>query len=493
MTKSRRTVTDQAVPASCGRTFVAVMSALLTCASPVLAQDNPEPGLSGGPITGQEDGWGTPPLPRPIHKGVRVVGHEPIQGRKSNQQLVWIDHCAYVAGAPMLNDGGVKVGPTDRFIATDGVAVIDVRDPSKPRQVGLLRERGALRTVETIDAVDAGSRKVLAVGDYAGGNVAFAYKDPPVLNIYDVSDCARPKLMAEYTWPENVHTLTISADGKRIYAPSLSQKEPLGTGGIHVLDISDLRKPRHVGRFQATAPDGRSWDFEAHQMSVSPDQRRIYAGVVQSLGAGDLNDGRKIEQSEAGGNEAGGIYILDNSELVDGKPDPKMRLLGVVPRGGWHSVMMAKFDGVPHLVGAAENGRCPGAFPRITNIADETRPKLVGEFRLSVNQLRYCDVTKQTDSVPSTHFADVDDAEHSRLGLFNFQEAGLRIADLRDPRDPIEIAYFRPGDSCTGHVRYVPASSQMWLTCQMSGFWVLELAPEVKALMARPRHGSPQR
>lgn len=466
--------------------FGASLLALAVIAAPAAAQDNPEPGISGGPITGKERGWGTPPLPAPLQKGVRIVGHDPIGGRKSNQQLVWIDHCAYVSGAPMLNGGGVKPGPDTPWQPTDGIAVIDVKNPAKPRQVGLLRERGALRTVETIDAMDAGDRKILAVGDYAAGNKDFSPDDPPVLNLYDVSNCAKPKLLSEYVWPENVHTLTLSADAKRIYAPSIAKSGPLGTGRIHVLDISDPKKPRHVGAFQVTGPDGRSWDLLSHQMSLSPDQRRIYAGVVQTLG-GDLNDGRTIEPAEAGGNEAGGIYILDNGDLVDGKPDPKMRIVGTAYRGGWHSVMPANFGGVPFLVGASENGRCPGAFPRLTNIADETRPKLVGEFRLDVNQLRVCDINKKHDPVPSTHFADVDDANNSRLGLFNFQEAGLRIADLRDPRDPVEIAYFRPGDTCTGHVRFVAASDQMWLTCQMSGFWVLELAPEVRERLKQPR------
>jgi hypothetical protein len=452
-----------------------------------IAQDNPEPVQSGMALPGQTTlSWGAPVLPKPYQKGVRVVGNEPIGGRTTNQQLVWIDHCAYVSSAPMLNgpQGGVNNNASAKD--TDGVAVIDVSSPAEPKQVGLLRDRGAIWTVEAIAAVAAPDRKVLAVGDYAAGNPAFNWDEPPYLSIYDVSDCTRPKLMSQFVWPENVHTLTISADGKRIYAPSNYQR-PLGPGALHVLDISDLKQPRYVGRFQVTGRDGRQWDFAAHEVWVSPDQRRIYAGVVASMG-GDLNGGKYgADDWNVAGAEGGGIYILDNSDLVEGKRDPKLRLISTAHRGGWHNVMPATFNGVPHLVAAAEAGSCPGSFPRITRISDETRPRLVGEFRLEGNKLKSCNPDAERDRVANTHFTDVDDIHDTRLGLFNFEAAGLRIADLRDPRDPVEIAYFRPGDTCTGHVRYFKDTDRMWLVCQSSGFWVLELAPQLRAALRRER------
>ena len=86
------------------------------------------------------------------------------------------------------------------------------------------------------------------------------------------------------------------------------------------------------------------------------------------------------------------------------------------------------------------------------------------------------------------HYNDVDRAEDTRLGLFNFAWGGLRITDLRDPAHPVEVAYFKPGDVCTGHVRYVPKSGQIWVVCNASGFHVLELAPQIRASLGLPRH-----
>jgi hypothetical protein len=82
------------------------------------------------------------------------------------------------------------------------------------------------------------------------------------------------------------------------------------------------------------------------------------------------------------------------------------------------------------------------------------------------------------------HFQDVDSAENTRLGLFTFMYAGLRVADLRDPRNPVEAAYFKPGDACMSHVRYT--RGQIWVACNASGFWVLALKPEVRAALHMP-------
>jgi hypothetical protein len=232
-------------------------------------------------------------------------------------------------------------------------------------------------------------------------------------------------------------------------------------------------------------------EFASHEISFSADGRRIYAGVNASKG-GDLNKGVKLfpPSRESMGPDGGGVYILDNSDFMDGRPDPQLRLISVMPGGGWHSVMPAKINGVPYLVGGAELVACPGVWPRITNIADETKPKIVGEFRLAMNRPENCPtptaLEKASGVVPSPgtatlHFNDVDDASDTRLGLFQFLWGGLRIVDLRNPRNPQEVAYFKPGDACGGHVRYLPESGQIWASCGQSGFYVLELKPELRA------------
>ena len=441
--------------------------------------DRPEPGLQGQTLPGEAK-----VLAVPYSKGVRVIGHSPIMNRDANLQLAWAGRCAYVSStSPNFLGWGVTTDP-----AAFGVAVIDVSNPAAPRQVKLLRDRGSLYASETLHAVEASDRKVLAAGSYG------AKDDEAYTDLYDVSDCANPKHVAEIKWPESVHTLTLSPNGKRLYGTKIDPFN--GKGAIIVFDISDLARPRLMGKFAATRPDGTSYEFAPHELSISPDERRLYVGVIAST-EGDLarRPGAKFPTVETFGPDAGGVLILDSSDLVDGKPDPKLRIVGAAPKAGWHSVMRANIGGVPYLVGGGELGACPGAWPRITNIADDRKPIVAGEFRLAMNRAENCPVQTAMEKASSgavgapgtaaLHFNDVDRADHTRLGLFNFMWAGLRIVDLRDPANPSEIAYFKPGDACTGHVRYLPQSGQIWSVCGASGFYVLELKPNVRASLDR--------
>lgn len=465
------------------------LSCTVACAAPRTGGDRLEKGLQGETLP--EDKPGTI-LATPYSKGVEVVGHDAVLGRDSNVQLAWVDQCAYVSstGGPFP-----IIGTTSGDPKLTGVAVIDVGDPAHPKTVRVLRDRGSAAALEAMHAVAAPGRKVLAAAAYHGGdNVAGSSvgHDPEAtaawLDIYDVSDCANPKLMAEVKWPQNAHSLRISPDGRYVYGPNLSPFT--GEGGIQVMDISDLAKPRFIGKLAATRADGSSFEFAAHEVSLSADGRRLYAGVNASKG-GDLNQGLTLfpPNRDALGPNGGGVYIFDNSDIVEGRADPKLRLLGVMPGGGWHSVMPARIKGVPHLVGGAELGVCPGTWPKLIDIADETRPFIAGEFRLAMNRPENCSAAAKSakgvsgiipdPGTATLHFNDVDSADDTRLGLFNFLWGGLRIADLRDPARPVEVAYFKPGDACGGHVRFVPATGHVWLSCGQSGFYVLKLRADL--------------
>jgi hypothetical protein len=389
--------------------------------------------------------------------------------------------------------------------ALGGVAVIDVRKPAQPRTVKRLRDKGSIAALETISAVTApDGRSVLAAGAYHGGahtagTSGSAQHEPGAtaawLDIYDVSDCANPKLMAEVAWPENSHSIKISPDGRMVYGTAMSPFT--GAGGLQVMDISDMAKPRFLGKFGATRTDGSTFEFASHEITFSADGRRIYAGVNSSK-SDDLNRGIPISppNPKALGPQGGGVFILDNSDFIDRKANPKLRLISSLQAAGWHSVVPARIGGVPFLVGGAELGACPGVWPKISNIADETKPTIVGEFRLAMNRPENCPAgtpmgndARSIVPAPGTatlHYNDVDSASDTRLGLFNFMWAGLRIADLRKPENPAEVAYFKPGDVCTGHVRYLPRSSDIWVVCQASGFWVLQLKPEVRRVVGLP-------
>ncbi len=277
----------------------------------------------------------------------------------------------------------------------------------------------------------------------------------------DISECANPRLTAEFKWPEPTHTITVSPNGKRVYGTVISPFT--GDGGIEVMDNSDMAHPRFIGKFGATRPDGSSFQFATHEISISPN--------------------------------AGGIYVFDNSDLALGRADLKLRLIGTSQRAGWHSAVQARINGSPYLVGAGELGACPGSWPKITSLSDERNPRVVSEFKLAMNLKANCPPRTALESgsggvlgrpgTASSHFNDVDSATNTRLGLFPFMYAGLRIVDLRDPVQPSEIAYFKLGDPCMSHARYVANTGQIWFACNESGFYVIELKRDVRALLMR--------
>ena len=453
--------------------------------------DRPEPGRQGETLAGE-----AMVLAVPYSKGINVVGHDPIGGRIGNLTMAWSGTCAYVAdGLTIKPDGGLLQMPRG---PQSGLAVIDVSNPAAPRTVRYLTDKGALNASETVHVTRQSGREIMAASTYGGVEGMSAPKEG-WLSLYDVSECTRPRLLAEVQWPEPVHTMRISPSGRFVYGPILNPFT--GAGGIAVMEISDPARPRFVGKFGVTRADGTSFEFSPHELIFSPDEKRIYVGVVASQG-GDLNQHFKsttpgVPSAESVGPDAGGIYILDNSDFLSGKADPKFRLIGTAQHAGWHSPALARFGGKRALVNAGELGACPGAWPRITDISDEANPRQIGEFRLAMNHPENCPprTAMETASgglvgragIASTHFQDVDSAENTRLGLFNFMWAGLRVADLRNPRNPVEVAYFKPGDTCMSHVHYDAARGQIWLACNASGFYVLELKPELRAALRLPR------
>lgn len=473
----------------------ALLAGCVHTAPPGSIADRLEPGLQGQTMPGE-----AVILPQPYAKGVRRIGHDPVNGRDSNVQLAWVDTCAYVSstGSPFPIIGVAKGDPS-----LTGVAVIDVRDPRHPRTVRTLRDKGSIAALEAMHAVSAPDRKVLATAAYHGGSEVAGTSGtsheqgaggPAWLSLYDVSDCTHPRLTAEVAWPENAHSVRISPDGRYVYGTNLSPFT--GKGGIQVMDITDMAHPRFVGKFSATRSDGSAFEFASHEVSFSADGRRVYAGVNASK-SDDLNQGISIfpPNRTALGSGGGGVFIFDNTDFAEHRANPKLRLLSAIPAGGWHSVMPARIGGIPHLVGGAELMACPGTWPVITNIADERRPVPAGSFRLAMNHAENCPAPGAMERAsaglvppPGTatlHFNDVDNAQDTRLGLFNFMWGGLRIADLRQPASPVEVAYFKPGDVCTGHVRYSERNGQIWLVCAASGFHVLELDPRIRAQVGK--------
>jgi hypothetical protein len=432
------------------------------------AQDLPETGVAGDvPIADQLSGRAD----QGYNCGLALVGYSSLGARGGNANMAWAGDCAYIAG--------------------DGVAVVDVRDPAHPRVARTLHGPGADATIETISAVEAPGRSLLATGRYGLFGATGLPGSGPV-DLWDVQDCLHPKLLTEIAFPSNVHNLTLTADGKRLWS----------TLPLQAADISDLHHPKLLPDIESQIAATSRFHLQyAHEAWPSPDGKRLYIG------------GQEVGDEE--------LLVVD----IEGWPRRPARVLGGLPHPG-HSIRPMTIDGSPFLIASDESiinptakGCLPDALtpfggasrPSLIDISNEDLPRIRSTISLPINQPLHCVDQTISGVNASVHYQDVDDPDDTTFAMASMWNAGLRIFDVRDPAHPREAAYFNPGrfggnpfpttpglgtllalqglnglDQAWAHSRYRPETGQVWLTTATGGFWVLELEPQVRAALGLP-------
>lgn len=434
------------------------------------ALDQPETGVQGDvPLADQRSGRAR----EGYSCGLSLVGANTLGGRSGNANMAWSGDCAYVAG--------------------NGIAVVDVADPLHPVQVRTLHGPGSDATLETLHAVDAPDRSILVAGRYSlyydvlGGGTGS-------VDVYDVADCRNPVRLSTIEFPLGVHNLTLSADGRRVWT----------TLPVQAADLTDPARPVYQGNLEDALRATGVFHLEyAHEVRPTPDGTRVYLG------------GQIVGEEE--------LLVVD----LNGWPNGQPTVVGSIAGPG-HSIVPATVGGRAYLlhsdesiVGPLSNGCLPAAVtpaggpaePLLTDITDPSAPFDAGALRLEINQPEHCLDAIASGVDGSAHYQDVDDPDDTTFAMVSMWNSGLRIFDVRDPANPVEVAYFNPGlydvgpasgapgtggladfigyanrglDTAWAHVRYRADTGQIWLTTRAGGFWVLELQPQVRARLGLP-------
>ena len=421
-----------------------------------------------------------------------------------NANMAWAGHCAYVA------DGGTLAGPVTPS-PVNGVAVIDVAETGAAKVVDVLREPGTTQVAETIGAVTTPSgRSILVVGQYGNPKLS----PPPVpMDVYDVTDCAHPRHLATAMWPENIHNLSVTPDGKYV----------LATMPLQVADISAL--------WDGTAPvAGATYLDPGKKVKYLGDVEVVMEGAPVGVGPsgdywGDVPaEIRQTQHPTTTGHEAwpNNDWLKGDRTIFIGSQQPNFENFFVVDLGAWldrpdgvtpkgapktisntsgraHSMRTATIKGVPYLLHSEEsigvNKAClPETFnpfagaaqPWLTDISDRTQPRLVSQMALAINKPENCPAALNSNTSATVHYHDVDNPFATTFVMASMWNAGIRIWDVRDPKQPTEVGYFNPGDvngdpaattldQAWAHVRYVPRSGQIWFTTATGGFWVVRV------------------
>lgn len=332
-----------------------------------------------------------------------------------------------------------------------GVAVLDMTDPANPTKTTTLVTPAMQSPHESM--VLNQERGLLAA---VTANPVFY---PGIVDIYDVSqDCRNPVLRSSTPVGVLGHESGFAPDGETLYISSLSGRT------VTAIDVSDPTVPVVLGVY----------DFNAHGINLSDDGNRMYMA-----GNGDEDS-----------NSPKGLVVLDTSEIQSRTPDPAMAILSkstwplvstpqinvpVTIGGRPYLVEMDEFRGSEERVGAA----------RIIDISDETKPRVVSDLRLEVNQAEAHRGEQANDNGTGSlqnytgHYCNVPKRVDPEIVACTFILSGLRVFDIRDPANPSEIAYFNGPINESAYAMssptFVPERREIWYSDGNSGFYALRL------------------
>ncbi len=451
------------------------LAALVACGSSTdTVSSAPVPGDTGGATPKADCGPGS--RPETGMQG-RITAEEVASGRAAEGYTCNIELVgSYTTPNPIGTVAGFKVEryvdksgrecayyDTTTLFPTNllegvGVNVMDMSDPTQPQLSTRLITPAMLSPHESlVVSQDAG---VLAA---VMGNVV-TY--PGIVDVYDLSeDCRSPKLRSSALVGVLGHESGISPDGKTFYSSSI------GTPTLTAVDISDPSRPQRL----------LTTNYQSHGLGISADGNRAY------LASGTFTNT--------------GLVILDVSDIQARKPNPAVR---EISRLVWDNMsipqnaMPFSRNGKPYLLEIDEfasnsdrglpapNGVNVGAA-RIIDISDETQPFVVSELRLEVHQPENREATKDDPGAGGIiggyagHYCGVPSMVDPDIAACSMILSGLRVFDIRDVRNPREVAYFNApmlsngGNNAVSRPAFAPERKEIWYSDTKSGFYVLRV------------------
>lgn len=312
------------------------------------------------------------------------------------------EHCAYMG----------SFFPGNLLDPAAGVQVVDASTPTAPVLSTVLTEPAMLAgTWETLK-VHQGRKLLVGAGVPALTGVG-------LLSIYDVSDCAHPRLLnpgpgtdLAMPLPLTAHEGGFSPDGNTYWTSGTAP------GIVSAVDITDPSAPRVL------------WQglpgISMHGMGFSPDGTRMYLS-----------------------NNMGGLTVLDTSQVQRRAPNPQVPVLSQTTwTDGWatqHSIAVT-YDGRPYLFTVDEAG---SGGVKLIDVADPAAPRIAHAIKLEVNLPHHQDSMLASAMGGSlfaydSHYCAADRPVDPTALACGWASSGVRVFDVRDPFHPREIAYYNP-------------------------------------------------
>lgn len=333
-------------------------------------------------------------------------------------------HCAYLSTSSAGR--GKKKSP--------GVQVVDASNPAKPVLSAALATRAfELGTWESL--------KVNATGTMLAGAGVGTLLGAGKLDLYDITDCARPRLLNRSDTGDSLPVTNVAHEGEWSPDGKTYWTSGLAGGTLSAIDVSDPAKPRNIYF-------GGSSIFVNHGMSFNADGTRMYLASIFPAG----------------------MVILDVSDIQLRKASN--RRVRQIARITWKDgsttqrAVPITIQGRPYLIAIDEVGaKDLGGGIRFIDITDETNPVVVSHIRLAIQLKEHVDIVKQESAGNGlfkydAHYCSVDGKVNPTALACGYFQSGIRVFDIRDPLKPKEIAYFNP-PAQTGRNAQLPGSDHV--------------------------------
>ncbi|MFT3716150.1 MAG: hypothetical protein QM774_09445 [Gordonia sp. (in: high G+C Gram-positive bacteria)] len=361
---------------------------------------SPETGMQGDvPARDRDSGRST----RGYNCNVKRLGQ--YQGHGGGITSTSYDHCGYMGSM----FPGSMVGPDT------GVAVVDASDPTHLRKTATLHDPAL--SGGTWESLKANRNSKLLVG-----MAVPLLTGAGLMGVYDVSDCAHPKLLNNPSnlLPITAHEGGFSPDGKTYWA--------MGTapGVISAVSLDDPAHPRVLTN-NLTA-------LEDHGIGVSADGNTLYLS-----------------------HNFGGISVWDVSSIQKRLPNPHMRKLSEI---NWTSGAFTQHSipvsyGKNHYLFTALEGGSGGV--KVVDVNNPYKPKVINELKLEINLPQNEDAKLASSMGGSlfayeSHYCAADRPDNPTALACGWISSGIRVFDVRDPMHVKEIAYYNPPAQTNKHL-----------------------------------------
>lgn len=381
-------------------------------------------------------------------QGLRQIGHSTLNGFGDGMQVLREGDALYVG----------HFGPSGM-----GTSILDVSDPTDPQVVRQWRapEGSHTHKVQVADGLLLVNHEQFRGGDpYSAG-----------MAVYDLADPFDPKRIGWFdSTGRGVHRI-VWTGGDYAYVSAIPEGFPDRIWVI--VDLRDPTNPVEAGRWWWPG----SWEGGGEQPDWPADRR--YA-AHHALVEGD--------RAYLGYGSAG-MVILDISDVA------RPRLVSTLDWEGvedTHTVMPLPGRDLLVVTDEETHDRCEGGphYVRIVDVGDETAPEVIAVVPPPDGD--FCDRGLRFGP-HNTHENRPGSYRSAEVVFVTYFNAGLRVYDLADPRNPRELAHFIP-ELPPGQIDvqindvFVDAEGLVYVTDRVNGgVYVLEPEEALRARMEEAR------